>query len=407
MSEKIYDVFISGGGPAGTAAAIALQDSGLDVYLAEKKTFPRDKICGDALSTDVWNQLFQLGFTKEEVKSFTQKLESYGARIVAPSGEIAEFSFPQFKNELAPGYISERVVFDEFLWKKAAQLKNVNATSGVEVKSARFEKGIWEVHTTDSIIRAKVLFIADGAQSPLARTIGNVQVERDHYCAGLRQYWEGVEGFHEQGFIELHFYNEIIPGYFWMFPLPNGRANIGIGMLSKSVSEKKVDLKKHMEYLINEHPEVSKRFKNAQPLEKIKGWGLPIGSKKRSISGDHYVLLGDAASVIDPATGEGIGNAIRTGRVAAEIVAPLIEKGATRKEDLLAYDNEVYRRMWPELYLSRRIQRLLRFPWLLNFVVRKTNSNPSVKQALMDTLIDMDARKSITRPKFYFDLLFK
>lgn len=401
----MYDVFISGGGPAGTSAAIGLKDSGYQILLAEKKKFPRDKICGDALSADVWNQLDQLGFSLDEINRFNHKLPCYGARIISASGEVIDFAFKDLPNSLAPGYISERWAFDEFMWEKARKSPGVTTREECTVKSAEWKGDHWIIHTGLGDFNARMLLIADGAQSPLARTIGKVEVERDHYCAGLRQYWEGVEGFHEDGFIELHFYNEIIPGYFWMFPLPDGRANIGIGMLSSSVAGKKVDLKKHMEYLITEHPVVSARFKNAKPLEKVRGWGLPIGSKKRVLSGDHFLLLGDAASMIDPATGEGIGNAIRTGRVAAQILPDLLKNNKTQASDLAAYDKEVYRRMWNELYLSRKVQRLLRFPWILNFVVRKANKKPELKELLIGTLTDMDKRESITKPLFLLKLL--
>ena len=403
----MFDVFISGGGPAGTSAAIGLKDSGYQVLLAEKNKFPRDKICGDALSSDVWNQLDQLGFSLDEINSFKHKLPCYGARIISASGEVIDFGFEDLPNSLAPGYISERWAFDEFMWEKARKSPGVTTKEECTVKSAEWINDHWIIQTSLGDFKSSFVLIADGAQSPLARTIWKVKVERDHYCAGLRQYWEGVEGFHEDGFIELHFYNEIIPGYFWMFPLPDGRANIGIGMLSSAVAGKKVDLKKHTEYLINEHPEVSKRFKTAKPLEKVRGWGLPIGSKKRVISGDHFLLLGDAASMIDPASGEGIGNAIRTGRVAAEIVPDLFNKRKTLASDLCAYDKEVYRRMWGELYLSRRVQRLLRFPWILNMVVRKANKNPDLKALLIGTLTDMEKRALLTNPWFLLKLLFK
>ncbi len=119
-------------------------------------------------------------------------------------------------------------------------------------------------------------------------------------------------------FIELHFLPELLPGYFWIFPMPNGRANVGAGMLSSVVAKRKVDLKKEMEKIINEHPVISKRFVHAKPEGKAQGWGLPLGRKVGSISGDNLLLCGDAASLIDPFTGEGIGNAVLSGRYAAE-----------------------------------------------------------------------------------------
>ncbi|QTN38783.1 geranylgeranyl reductase family protein [Cryomorphaceae bacterium] len=401
----IYDILISGGGPAGAAAAIGLKGSGLNVILVDKSTFPRDKICGDALSPDVWNQLLQLNLPLENLKEFTHKVPSYGAKVSSPSGETVEFEFPETKTGLAPGYISERIAFDEYMWRHACSSPNVESREGVAVKSASRKGSYWQVDTDHGSVNAKVLFIADGAQSSLAKSIGGASVERSHYCAGLRQYWKGVSGFHEKGFIELHFVDSVNPGYFWMFPLPNGHANVGIGMLSSKVAEKSVNLKKEMENIIQNHPDFRDRFKNAEPLENVKGWGLPIGSKKRKISGDHFLLLGDAASVIDPATGEGIGNAIRTGRVAAELLPDLIKKDKTQAGDLKAYDEEVYRRMWSELKWSRTLQKLLHYPWLINFVVRKSARNESVRRLVSGSLSEMDKRKNIYNPLFYLRIL--
>src|SRR5690606_11571017 len=100
-------------------------------------------------------------------------------------------------------------------------------------------------------------------------------------------------------------------------PLPGGYANVGVGMLSETVSQKKINLKKEMLRIIETHPEFKQRFAGAELMGDIKGYGLPLGSKKRVISGDNYMLVGDAASLIDPFTGEGISNAMISGRWAA------------------------------------------------------------------------------------------
>ena len=73
-------------------------------------------------------------------------------------------------------------------------------------------------------------------------------LDRKHHCAGVRAYYSGIKGMHEKNYIELHFLKEVSPGYFWIFPLPEGKANIGLGILSKDVSEKKIDLKITIEH---------------------------------------------------------------------------------------------------------------------------------------------------------------
>ena len=100
-----------------------------------------------------------------------------------------------------------------------------------------------ELKTNIQEFSSKMVLGADGAHSIINKKLGNIKVEKEHYCAGLRQYYKGVTNFHPQNHIELHFYDDVLPGYFWIFPLPNGQANVGLGMLSSEVSKKKVNLK--------------------------------------------------------------------------------------------------------------------------------------------------------------------
>jgi flavin-dependent dehydrogenase len=109
--------------------------------------------------------------------------------------------------------------------------------------------------------------------------------------------------------------------------------------------EKRINLKKILKALIENNPHLSNRFKNAKPLEVAKGYGLPLGSRKRRISGHRYLLLGDAASLIDPFTGEGIGNAIRSGRVAADHIIQAFKVNDFSRSFNTAYDNEIYRKI--------------------------------------------------------------
>ena len=92
----------------------------------------------------------------------------------------------------------------------------------------------WEVRdkTGDLHLHCKLLLVADGAHSYFSRHIAGHQKDNAHHAAALRAYYQGVTGFHDDNFIELHFLPELNPGYFWIFPLPDGGANVGLGMRS-------------------------------------------------------------------------------------------------------------------------------------------------------------------------------
>jgi flavin-dependent dehydrogenase len=210
----------------------------------------------------------------------------------------------------------------------------------------------------------------------------------------------------KENYIELHFLKEFLPGYFWIFPLPNGEANVGVGVRSDVVKKSKMNLKKEMLELIQAHPAFKNRFAEAELIGDIKGFGLPLGSKQRPLSGNRYMLVGDAASLIDPFTGEGISNAMISGMKAAETVISNIDQPDFNASSLSIYDKSVYRRLGPELKLSTHFLRALNYPWLFNFVVRKANKNRTLRETMCCMFESVDLRKKLRNPIFYFKFLF-
>ena len=406
MSDRKFDVLIVGAGPAGAATAIALGNSGLSVGLLDKAKFPRDKTCGDALSVDVVNQLRILSpALSDAFEQFIPKVSSYGVKIFAPDGNHLDIPFVH-NQQKRPGFVCSRLDFDNLLLQHLTAYPNVKLFEEHIVNRVENVGDQICVHTNHGAFSAPIVVGADGAHSIVAKELSNLRPDKDHYSAGLRVYCEGVSDFHPENFIELYFFQNILPGYLWIFPLPDNNANVGIGMLSSAVSKKKVNLKAVLHELLSTHPALAKRLKNARPKETVKGYGLPLGSKKRSLSGERFLLAGDAASLIDPFSGEGIANAIRSGRVAASHILKCFEQHNFSKSFNTQYDKEIYRRMWNELRLSRTLQQLCKYPWLFNFVVRKAKQNEHVHQLLVDALAHVDKKKSLGGLGFYWRLFF-
>lgn len=379
---KSFDIIICGIGPAGAAAALALSHSGLSVLMIDRHEFPRNKICGDALSPDVVNQLHKLPLdTGPLFEQMEQKIWCKAVRFFGPNYTAADLRL----SENGPtGFVSERLHFDQFMFEQVQKAPNASIITGHKLNRIEVTPSYVEV-TLDNgdLYRSAIVLGADGAQSVVARQLANQSVDKNHHCAGLRQYYENVEGFSADHAVELHFYKEFLPGYFWIFPLPNNRANVGVGMLSRFVADKNINLKERLQDIIANHPNVRDRFKNARAVESIKGFSLPLGSKKRSISGNRYLLLGDAASLINPLSGEGIGNAIRSGRIAAEHLIKIFPAQQFDAEVNKAYDREVYRLMWGELRANYYIQRIMRNEWLCNAVIKHAIGNPFVQKQLL------------------------
>lgn len=409
------DVLILGAGPGGAATALFLAKENIPCIVVDKAVFPRDKICGDALSGKVVEILNRYDRSFVEKLSLDPiQLNCWGVTFVAPN--LEELSIPfrnkpkktDEKREIAPGFITKRYDFDHFMVKEVKKHAGVNLMEGVEID--QFEKTPEGFTCSDKsgnyIIHAKLVIDGSGAHSQFAKKIGKLEVEKEHHCAGLRVYYKGVTGIKEGNYIELHFLKDFLPGYFWIFPLADGQCNVGVGMRSDYVGKKRINLKTELNNIIQKYPQLSERFKNAEPVDDIRGYGLPLGSKKRAISGDNYMLIGDAASLIDPFTGEGIGNAILSGYTAAQQAKEAIESKNFSGTALKKYDEAIYRRLGDELSLSYRMQKLVKYPWLFNFVVRKANRNKVLRETIMVMFEDIDIRDRLRKPSFYFKLLF-
>lgn len=408
---KTPEILIAGAGPGGAIAAITLARLGIPVYLVDKEKFPRDKICGDALSGKVVEVLRKLDVELlDRLQASPIQVGSWGVDFYAPNRKLLHVPFKTnyVKTERAPGYLTTRLDFDNFLVEEVRKYPEIQFLEEYEMKSFEWKEGFWNIGFKDKElkIRARVVIAADGAHSSFARKVGNIQVEKEHYCGGVRAYYEGVTGMDADNFIELHFIDDVLPGYFWIFPLPDGKANVGLGMRSDKISKKKIDLKKLMEHIVTKDPVISQRFKNAKRLDDIKGFGLPLGSKKRPISGEGFMLIGDAASLIDPFTGEGIGNAMMSGWMAGRKAAQAVETENYSAAKFKEFEVEVYNRLWSELRLSKIMQEMVNYPWLFNLVVNKANRNEELRTTISCMFEDLDMRKKLRSPRFYFNLMF-
>lgn len=411
MHNFTTDICIVGAGPSGLTAALFLAKQGIKSTIVEKATFPRDKICGDAFSGKVSWVLRRLDTDfNERIPKKSFQLPSWGVTFFGSKNNELKLPFKLNYNtkETAPGFIAKRIDFDEYLYQEAKKNPLVEIIEGIALNQFEYiDNGVKAASSDGSFtLTSKVLLAADGAYSKVAKDLMQFKVADEHNALGVRTYYKGVEGLDQDGFIELHFLKELLPGYFWIFPLPNGEANVGAGIRTDLMRKNRMNLKKMFHEIIQTHPEISKRFKNATLVDGIKTYGLPLGSMQRSISADRLILLGDAAALIDPFTGEGIGNGMISGMLAAEVVSANMLKGDFSADALKIYDEKVYKRLGPELKLSKRMQDLSLHPWLFNIVVNKARKNKELRETISCMFENVDIRKKLSNPLFYLKILF-
>lgn len=401
-------VLIIGAGPAGCTASYELSKLGVQHIILEKDVFPRDKVCGDALSGKVMAILRRC--RPEIMPEFLDNREIFipspGIRFYGPNLKHVDIPFPPNDGPEEAGYVAKRYGFDNLLVKYLDSnfCTLYQATKDFKIgdqKSVTFSIGEEEYK-----VQYDIIIGADGARSKTAEHFVGRITDKSHHSAAVRAYYKNVGGFHNN-FVELHFIKDLLPGYFWVFPLPNNEVNVGLGMLSSKVGEGKVNLRNRLQEIIKTHPTLKDRFKDAELVGNIKGWGLPLGSKKRQLAGDSFMLTGDAGWLIDPFTGEGIGNACVSGQLAGQYAAKALEQGDFTLKVLKEYEDHVYRKTWDELVLSHRLQKLSSIKWLFNFLINKATSSRKLQETMTLMYTDLDMRSKLKNPFFYLSLLRK
>jgi geranylgeranyl reductase family protein len=312
---EVVDVAVVGAGPAGAAAAIELARAGLDVAVLDRATFPRDKCCGDGLTTTALRHLERLGLRPESVQSW-QRVDACWLR--SPSGRVAQFPLPD-RGQFAA--VARRADLD-------VALLDVARTAGAKVHEGRTLTSVaWSADgvtvTADGggPVAARYLIGADGAWSPVRKAIGLAEPGYLGEWHAFRQYLRAPGAAARR--LWIWFEADLLPGYAWSFPLPGGVANVGFGMLRRPGMSGRVMAERWRRLLETPHiREVLGR--DATPEAAYRAWPIPARLPSSAVTGagGRALLAGDAARAADPMTGEGIGQALETGiRAAGAILA--------------------------------------------------------------------------------------
>ena len=401
-----FQAIIVGAGPAGSSCASFLGKGGIKTLLLDKAFFPRDKSCGDGISGKSIKLLKELGLQEKIESALHEKI--FGVIFSSPNGELLEVQIPKNQEIMKYGYDARREVFDDVIFQNAKRF--AKTIEGFEVKDLLKQNGkvIGVVGKNskgkEESFTAPIVVGADSANSVVARKAGLWSIHPKHHIVALRAYYSGIIGM--KNMIELHFLQGILPGYFWIFPLENGLANVGIGMTLEKRNQKKINLEEAMFNAIEKEPLFKDRFREAKRVSEVKAWNLPLATAKKAIVGEGVILIGDAASLIDPFTGEGIGNALLSGKIAAETIEQALEKKDFSKEFLQEYEKALWQNIGKEIKNSSYLQKLSNYPWLFNMIVSKANRNKKIANFIAESLVNQEARRKMENPLFFIKALF-
>lgn len=366
-----YDLIVAGGGPAGSAAAYRAAEAGARVLLVDKATFPRDKACGDGLTPRAVRSIADLGLANE-LKAF---FRVDGMRVHG-AGRTMELPWPVTDEFPNYGYVAARTELDEMLLNHAR-------SAGVEVWEAAaarepiVEDGlvtgiVVRRSGSDSEVRASAVIAADGASSRLGRATGMVRQDNRPLGIAVRAHFPSKRA--DDPVIES--YLEVrdstgatLPAYGWVFPMGNGRINVGVGLMSTYKNWRSVNTADLMTALLAmlpaewEVPQTSELRESGQ----LKGWRLPMAFAVKQPWRPGIIAVGDAAGVVNPFNGEGISEAVESGVAGAEAILQALQSGGPA--DLSIYERRLDELWGPYYRLGRTFARLIGHPALMGAAI--------------------------------------
>ena len=307
------EVAVVGAGPAGAAAAIALARAGRRVLLVDRATFPRDKTCGDGLTTGALRQLESLGLDLARVPSL---LPVDDVHVSSPSGRVVTYPLPRDGGTYAA--IARRRELD-------AELVALAAEAGAEVVTGRAVTGARQLGDRVALdvdgmgtVEAAWLVGADGMWSPTRRHLGLALPDYRGEWHALRQYVRHV-GPRARRDLFIWFEPDILPGYVWSFPLADGAANVGFGI--RRGGSWSVGAMGPLWRELLARPAIREVLgPDAVPEGPVRAWPIPARVDRLPLAAGRALWVGDAAAATDPMTGEGIGQALLTGTWAATAI---------------------------------------------------------------------------------------
>ena len=405
-------ITILGAGPGGASAALKLNKLGIDVVLIDKAQFPREKICGDGISHRVVDIMKRWLYPELYERFCAEKniqLDSWGLRVEGTRDNSFDIGYRaafDIEQDSPPGFICKRVWFDNFLVEEVRRSPHIKFFENTEITQFEKRGDVWFLSdkSGEFQVETSLLIVADGAQSRFARKIGGISIDPKHYMASVKAYYKNISGFTREHLLEFYFLDSFLPGYFWIFPLPNGEANVGIAIVSDTVQKRKLNLPDCLQEVIDSK-KFRERFSNAERVGSVHGFGLPLASKKRHLSGDAYMLVGDAASLIDPLTGEGIANAMLSGCTAAEQAAVCVRENNFSAAKLKDYDTRMYRMRGQEFKMSYWFQRQFKKQWFFNTLVWVVSKNKQLARTFAYVFNDVNLSKQVKSPIFWWKVI--
>lgn len=352
------DVLIVGGGPAGSALAFYLAKQSIKVIVLESEKFPRDKICGDAVSAVALAELHKMGITNLEEFAKANEINDVALFI-----EQEKITVDLARAEDLPfqGRVIPRLQLDNWIYQAA---KNAGVSFLEETRLTDYLINEWSVSAQikqgrqSKNIKAKIIIGADGSNSTVARILNGNKPSDAYQLLGLRAYYEGVNGPADR--CDIFFTKHNFPGLFWFFPTGANTANIGSAMIGSTLPQNQAHVKTLLNNQIQNNKNFADRIGKGKMKGKIHGWPLTFKDPKSKVFSNRLILIGDAAGLINPLSGDGIQYALLSARWASECLFECLIKNDFSLGALSAYKKTLDKEMAYDMALSQLLIQITR-----------------------------------------------
>lgn len=410
--QHYKQVCIIGAGPAGLIASLSLAQKGIACTLIDKASFPRHKVCADNITGNtirIIKELYPNLIADLVQEGKCQPIK--GVLAHAANHHKVKIDFlPLEPNTIEDScYAISRITLDNALMQKAKAHPLIEVWEGIEVKQLKRMNDGLLIKTTTTNIFTNLAIISSGSNASFYKDIHTVDKEDKHLAVGLRAYYKNVKTAEHKRYCELYLDKQLLPGGLYITPFADGSVNVNVVVRSDAVKRNKLKLKKILEHTLVHHPLLKERFADAQQIGNIEGASLLLGTKKRKISGDNFMLVGDAAGLIDLLSANGIPQAMLSAKIAAEFAESCVQSNSFTQDTLAEYDDRVFDRVKNYLKLSKFVAPFMSsrlalwcFMKLMNFVAKSYDKNDQIR----DLIYDKDASKQLVKPKFYYRLFF-
>lgn len=382
------DVLVVGAGPAGTAAAIGLRRQGRDVVVIDKATFPRDKCCGDGLTTEALRLLEDLGVQPEGVSNWNAVTDIV---ITSPRGRQVQLPLPTDGQFAA---VVPRADLDHSL-VQLAESAGATVVQGTSFDSLEeLDDRVRVTTSTGETIDTRYVIAADGMWSPVRRStqVGPASYRGEWHA--FRQYFCNV-GPQAQHLV-VWFEPDLLPGYAWSFPLPGQRANVGFG-INRGAGIKVGDMKQLWTDLLSRPHIRAVLGADAEPEDRHKAWPIPARVDQLPAAAGRVLFVGDAIGATDPMTGEGIAQALMTGMAAAEALSV----SGPYRPDVAArhYKSRLSHELIPDHRMARALAKVLRTSTGTRGALRAADLTPWTRRNFARWMFEDYPRALIVTPR--------